>query len=102
MICLLSFVPYNAIKLIIFLHFSSITHNQGSNSGNMSSSFPCTRDNACLFIKLTAEVPRLSYLPLDPRFAGSNLAGVDGFFSDRKNPEYDFLWKGSKVVGPVS
>ena len=22
-------------------------------------------------------------------------------FSERKNPEYDFLWKGSKAVGPV-
>ena len=47
-------------------------------------------------------VPLLSYSPLDPRFAGSNPAGVDGFFSERKNPEYDFLWKGSKAVGPVS
>ena len=32
---------------------------------------------------------------------GSNSAGVDGFFSERKNPEYDFLQKGSKAVGPV-
>ena len=23
-------------------------------------------------------------------------------FSDRKNPEYDFLWKGSKAMGPVT
>ena len=23
-------------------------------------------------------------------------------FSERKNPEYDFLWKGGKAVGPVS
>ena len=23
-------------------------------------------------------------------------------FSERKNPEYDFLWKGSKAVDPVS
>ena len=23
-------------------------------------------------------------------------------FSDRKNPEYDFLWKVSKAMGPVS
>ena len=28
-------------------------------------------------------------------------AGFDGFFSDRKNPEYDFLRKGSKAVGPL-
>ena len=26
-------------------------------------------------------------------------AGVDGFFSERKNPEYDFLRKESKAVG---
>ena len=26
--------------------------------------------------------------PRDPRFAGSNLAEVDGFFSGRKNPEH--------------
>ena len=42
------------------------------------------------------------YSPLDQRFAGSITAGVDGFFSERKNPEYDFLRKGSKAVGPVS
>ena len=23
-------------------------------------------------------------------------------FSEHKNPEYDFLWKGSKAMGPVS
>ena len=39
---------------------------------------------------------------LDPRFAGSNSTGDDGFFSERKNPEYDFLREGSKAVGPVS
>ena len=44
----------------------------------------------------------LSYSPLDPRFAGSIPAGVDGFFSERKNPEYDFLRKGGKAVCPVS
>ena len=37
-----------------------------------------------------------------PMFAGSIPAGVDGFFSERKNPEYDFLRKGSKAAGPVS
>ena len=26
--------------------------------------------------------------PPDPRFAGSNPAEVDGFFSERKNPEH--------------
>ena len=39
---------------------------------------------------------------LDPRFAGSIPAGVDGIFSERKTPEYYFLRKGSKAVGPVS
>ena len=50
----------------------------------------------------TPEVQWLSYSPLDPRFAGSIPAGVDGFFSERKNPEYDFLRKGNKAVDPVS
>ena len=53
-------------------------------------------------IASTPVVPWLSYSPLNPRFADSNSAGVDGFFSERKNPEYDFLRKGSNVVGPVS
>ena len=35
---------------------------------------------------------------MDPRFAGSILTGVDGFFSERKNSEYDFIRKGSKDV----
>ena len=28
--------------------------------------------------------------------------GPMDFFSEGENPEYDFLWKGSKAVGPVS
>ena len=36
------------------------------------------------------------------RFAGSIPAGVDGFFSECKNPAYFFLRKGSKAVAPVS
>ena len=51
--------------------------------------------------KTTPVVPWLSYSTLDPRFASSNPDGVDGFFSERKNFEYDFLGKGSKTVGPV-
>ena len=39
----------------------------------------------------------LSYSPLDQRFAGSIPAGVNGFFSERKSPEYDFLRKGSII-----
>ena len=42
----------------------------------------------------------LSHSPLDPRFAGSIPAGVDAFLSERKNPEHDFLRKGSKAMGP--
>ena len=49
-----------------------------------------------------ADPPGLSYSSLDPRFAGSNPTGVNGFFSERKNPEYDFLRKGSNAIGPVS
>ena len=33
-----------------------------------------------IIIMLTPVVPWLSYSPLDPRFMGSNPAGVDGFF----------------------
>ena len=50
----------------------------------------------------TPVVQWLSYSPLAPRLAGSNPVGVDGFFSERKNPEYDFLRKRNKAVGPVS
>ena len=39
--------------------------------------------------------------------SGSDVGGFDPgrgrwIFSERKNPEYDFLRKGSKAVGPVS
>ena len=39
--------------------------------------------------------------------SGSEVRGFDPgrgrwIFSERKNPEYDFLRKGSKVVGPLS
>ena len=32
--------------------------------------------------------------------SGSEVRGFDP--GEHKNPEYDFLWKGSKAVGPVS
>jgi hypothetical protein len=35
----------------------------------------------------------LACLPLDPRFAGSNVAS--------KNPQHTFLWRVSKAVGPM-
>ena len=39
--------------------------------------------------------------------SGSEVCGFDPsqgqwIFSERKNPEYDFLRKGSKAVGPIS
>jgi hypothetical protein len=37
-----------------------------------------------------------------PKIAGSNPAEAVGFFPGVKNPDYAFLWKGSKAVGPVS
>ena len=46
---------------------------------------------------LSTPVVQWLYSPLDPMFAGSNTAGVE-----RKNPEYDFIRKRSKAVGPVS
>ena len=52
-------------------------------------------------IRSTPVVLWLSYLPLDPRFVGSNPAEVK-FFSECENPEYDFLWKGSKAMVPMS
>ena len=64
-----------------------------SNLISVGHSFPLSQS--------TPVVQWLSYSPLDPRFAGSIPAGVDGFFSERKNPEYDFLRKGSKAVGLV-
>ena len=51
---------------------------------------------------VTLVVPWLSYLPVDLGFAGSNPAGSVDFFSVRKNPEYDFLQKGSKDMDTVS
>jgi hypothetical protein len=38
---------------------------------------------------------------LDPRFAGSNPAEDDGFLTVIKNPQLEFLRRGSKAVGPM-
>jgi len=43
----------------------------------------------------------VSVLGLVPKFVGSNLAEAVGFFG-RKNPQYAFLQRGSKAVGPMS
>jgi len=39
--------------------------------------------------------------PLVPKFEGSNPAEAVGFLG-RKNPQYPFLRRGSKAVGPMS
>ena len=49
----------------------------------------------------TPVVPWISYSPLDPRFVGSNPAGIDGFFQSVKILNV-FHRKGSEAVGPVS
>ena len=58
--------------------------------------------SCCYVLNIIIIIVIISCSPLDPKFAGSNPTGVDGFFSERKNPEYDFLRKGNKAVGPVS
>jgi hypothetical protein len=39
--------------------------------------------------------------PRDPRFAGSNTAEVDGFFSGRKNPEHKSSGRDFKLGVPI-
>ena len=43
----------------------------------------------------------LAYWPLVPKFADSHPAEAVGFLG-RKNPQYAFLRRGSKAVGPMS
>jgi hypothetical protein len=40
--------------------------------------------------------------PLIPKFAGSNPDEAVGFLKGDKNPQHTFLWKGSKIIGPMS
>ena len=40
--------------------------------------------------------------PLIPKFAGSNPAEAVGFLQGDENPQHTFLWKGSKIIGPMS
>ena len=42
----------------------------------------------------------IMYSPQDPRFAGSNLAEVDEFFSGRKNPEHKSSGRDFKLGVP--
>jgi hypothetical protein len=37
-----------------------------------------------------------------PEFAGSNPAEAVGFFGHPENPQYAFLWRGSKIICPMS
>jgi hypothetical protein len=39
---------------------------------------------------------------LDPKFTGSDPAKDDEFLMGIKNPYYDFLWRGSKAIVPMS
>ena len=43
---------------------------------------------------------RVTCSPRDPRFAGSNSAKVDGFFSGRKNPEHKSSGRDFKLGVP--
>jgi hypothetical protein len=45
---------------------------------------------------------QVAFWPLEPNFAGSNPAEAVGFFRAKKSPQYAFLRKGSKAVGPMS
>ena len=52
--------------------------------------------------ELTPVVPWLSYSPLDPRFAGSNPAGIDAFFQSVKIQSMTSFGREEKpIVGPV-
>ena len=84
--------PFIIIPQTTHLHYKTVTHTSHTN-------LTCFRYTTQMS---TPVVQWLSYSPLNPRSVGLNLAGVDGFFSERKNPEYDFLQKGSRAVGPVS
>jgi hypothetical protein len=41
-------------------------------------------------------------LPLDLKFAGSDRTAEDEIFKGDKNPQHDFLRRGSEAVGPMS
>ena len=43
---------------------------------------------------------RVTCLPQDPRFAGSNPTEVDGFFSGRKNPQHKSSGRDFKLGVP--
>jgi hypothetical protein len=43
----------------------------------------------------------VAHLPLDPRFMGSSPAEGDGFFKATKNPQQDFLQRGSNIIVPM-
>jgi hypothetical protein len=43
-----------------------------------------------------------TYMPLIPKFAGSNPAKAVGFLKGDKNSQNAFHRKGSKIIGPMS
>ena len=47
-------------------------------------------------------VAEVACWPLIPKFAGLNPAEAVGFLMGDKNPQYAFLRKGSKIIGPMS
>jgi hypothetical protein len=44
----------------------------------------------------------LARLPFNPRFLGSDPAEDDEFVTMKRNPQHDYLRRGSKAVGPMS
>ena len=51
--------------------------------------------------RLLSHLAEVACCPLVPKFAGSHPAEAVGFLG-LKNPQYAFLRKGSKAVGPMS
>ena len=81
------------IKILIINDYYSINENHNTKDKRLEPSlFKFSRPGGPVVIILTT---------------GSEVRGFDPgrgrwIFSERKNPEYDFLRKGSKSVGPVS
>ena len=78
---------------------------------NMISCVPYCSSN--LYISCVLQTFHTLFILVDPGdlvviilASGSEVCRFDPgrgrwIFSERKNPEYDFLWKGSKAVGPL-
>ena len=55
----------------------------------------------CTFFTPTSNIIYVN-VPLEPEFAGSNLAEAVGFFGRPENSQYAFLRRGSKRICPMS